>query len=189
MKNCKLLPLYNDIDWDALIESLGLPEEVHQPDTTNWLLWETMEEDGNEMKVVFKNWKEANFNLPAIKWSNYYPGTSFLSEVTEKMVDHLGLNGMHRAWISRLDPGTMAPWHFDGDDNVDEYLKKGIPRRFVCCISKPTHGHIFYLGKEEQDYFVASPQGTLFEWNNFRDWHSGINAGLTPKYQFHIIGY
>lgn len=189
MRNCKLLEPYNDVDWDLLIESLGEPEQIHQPRTTDWPQWEAMEADGNEMTIVFKNWEDANFNMGAINWCNYYSGSAFPNEITSKLATHLGLNGVHRSWISRLNPGTMAPWHFDGEDKVGKWLEKGTPRRFVCTISKPTHGHIFYLGKEEQDYFIASPQGTLFEWNYFREWHSGINAGLTPKYQFHLIGY
>jgi hypothetical protein len=187
MKYCELLGTYNGVDWNALIDSLGPPEQIHQPGTTNWPAWEAMEEDGNEMSVVFRNWKDANFNMDAIKWSNYYPGTGFPWEVAEKVAEHVGLNGIHRAWISRLDPGCMAPWHFDGDDKVASYLEKGEVKRYVCTMSKPVHGHIFILG--EDDYFCSSPQGTLFKWNYFREWHGGINAGLTPKYQFHLIGY
>ena len=186
LKNSEILGLYNEVDWDEVIANLGEPDMTHAPETTNWTQWETMEDDGNEMKVVFENWKKANFNLAAIRWNNHYADTSYPTEIEDKLANHLGLKGVFRSWVSKMDPGCMAPWHFDGEDKVGEWLQIGEPQRFVVTMSKPAHGHIFILG---EDYYFNNPQGTLFKWDYFREWHSGINAGMVPKYQFHLIGY
>jgi hypothetical protein len=102
------------------------------------------------------------------------------------LANYLGLSGVHRSWISSVEPGYMAPLHFDYDDQMEQYLTKGIPKRFTFFISKPAHGHIFILG---EDYHFNNPQGTVIEWDNYKEWHSGINAGMQIKYQFHLIGY
>lgn len=186
MKNSKILGIYNEIDWNDVIANLGEPDLTHAPETTNWTQWETMEEDGNEMKVVFENWKKANFNLKSIQWNNHYQGTSYPIELETKLAQHLRLKGVFRSWISKMNPGYMAPWHFDSQDEISKWLEVGEPQRFVVLMSPPSHGHIFILG---EDYYFNQPQGTLFKWNHYKEWHSGINAGMLPKYQFHLIGY
>jgi hypothetical protein len=80
----------------------------------------------------------------------------------------------------------MTGYHYDIDDHEEEYLKLGVIKRYSIFISKPAIGHLFILDKE---YFYNKPQGTLLKWNNYRNWHNGINGGLENKYMFHIIGY
>lgn len=185
------LGLFNEIDWDDIVSKLSdKPDQEHNPSKTNWPQWEAMDVDGNEMGAMFRSWKQANFNIPVINWGNYYPGVSFPYELGDIVAKHVGLAGVHRCWISRIDPGYMTPWHFDGDDNISKYLEKGEPVRLTITISKPRPGHVFLVGNEEQcDSLASSPQGFLFKWHYFREWHAGLNASLTPKLQFHLLGY
>ena len=88
--------------------------------------------------------------------------------------------------ISRVDPGYMAPWHWDVDDNEQAYLQKGEIKRYSITMCSPTMGHIFVIG---DDYIYGAPEGSIFKWNDHRAWHTGINAGMTPKFTFHILGY
>jgi hypothetical protein len=135
---------------------------------------------------IFTMWKEAEFNVSSIEWINYYPEKDFNNDIVTDAADFLELSGIHRSWISRINPGYYAPWHWDVDDNENEYLKKGEIKRYTITMSNPTIGHIFILN---DDYHFNKPSGTILKWKNYKDWHAGINGGLTPKFMFHLIGY
>jgi hypothetical protein len=171
--------LYNIVDWAKITASLTNGVDI----TTDPEYWDF---DTPGYSEIYKMWNDANFNKNAIKWTNFYPSTHYPQEVVDDVAKHLGLIGVHRSWISRVDPGNFAPWHWDVDDNEQEYLKKGTIKRYSIMLSGPTFGHIFILG---DDYYYNTPAGTILEWNNYKEWHSGINAGMKPKYMFHIIGY
>ena len=53
-------------------------------------------------------------------------------------------------------------------------------------IGEPSVGQVFILGNE---YHYNNAQGAVLEWDNYREWHNGINGSLSNKYMFHIIGY
>ena len=80
----------------------------------------------------------------------------------------------------------MAPWHWDVDDNEDEYLKHGDIVRYTIIPKQFANGHIFILGN---DYFYNLDEGKIIPWSSHKEWHSGINAGLEPNWMFHILGY
>jgi hypothetical protein len=169
-----------NINWDSVIELLSTQEGVAvTTDPSRWNL------DTPGYNEIYSMWKKANFNPTAIKWINYYPGKHFDQSIVDTVAESLNV-GVHRSWISRIDPGFFAPWHWDVDDNEAEYLKKGAIYRYSCFIEKPAHGHIFIVG---DDYYYNQPQGRLLKWGNYKEWHSGINAGMTPKYMFHLLCY
>jgi hypothetical protein len=169
----------NNINWHTVIEMLVQPGVDITTDPSKWHL------DTPGYNEIHTMWQTANFNMSAIKWTNYYPGKHFNNTIVEQVAEHLNV-GIHRSWISRIDPGFFAPWHWDVDDNEDEYLQKGNPVRYSCFIEEPAHGHIFIVG---DNYYYNQPKGTLIKWDNYKDWHSGINAGMTPKYMFHLLAY
>jgi hypothetical protein len=80
----------------------------------------------------------------------------------------------------------MTGYHYDIDDNEQEYLSHGLLKRYTVFISEPAIGHVFILGK---DYFINNSIGTIVKWKNHREWHCGMNGGLQNKYMFHILGY
>jgi hypothetical protein len=135
---------------------------------------------------INKLWQNAKFNENAMQWINYYPAKDFPQSLVDDAASYLRLNGVHRAWISRIDPGYCAPWHWDVDDNENLYLEKGEIKRYSITMCSPTMGHIFIIG---QDYLYDVPVGSIFKWKNFKEWHTGINAGMSPKFTFHILGY
>jgi len=135
---------------------------------------------------INKMWQDAKFNTNAMQWINYYPGKDFTQDLVDDVAKYLRLSGVHRAWISRIDPGYMAPWHWDVDDNESTYLQKGEIKRYSMTLCSPAMGHIFIVG---DDYIYNVPEGSIFKWKNYKEWHTGINAGMTPKFTFHIIGY
>jgi hypothetical protein len=134
---------------------------------------------------IYKMWEESKFNMSSIKWINYYPVIHYPVSVDDQMCEHLGINKL-RSWISQIDPGYCAPWHWDVDDNESAYLELGEIQRYSCFISEPNNGQMFQLGDR---YYTSQPQGTIIKWNNYKEWHAGVNAGITSKYMYHIMGY
>lgn len=168
------------IDWDQCVEKLATLKGIDvTTDPTRWNL------DNAGYTEIYNNWKEANFNHNAIKWTNYYPDQHFSNSIIDQIATYLDIK-VHRAWISKIDPGYFAPWHWDVDDNESEYLKKGSIKRYSCFIKEPAHGHIFVVGDQ---YLFNEPKGGIYKWRNYKEWHSGINAGMSPKYMLHILGY
>jgi hypothetical protein len=91
-----------------------------------------------------------------------------------------------RSWISCVEPGYMTGYHYDIDDNETEYLKHGEIKRYSVFISEPSVGQLFILDRE---YHYNKPQGSILQWNSYRDWHNGINGSLSNKFMFHLLGY
>jgi len=175
MKGCLM------INWDNIIEQISILDGV--PITTDPSRWNL---DTPGYTEIYDIWKKANFNSAAIKWINYYPEQHFSKTVINEVAESLGLAGVHRAWISRIDPGYMAPWHWDVDDNEEEYLRHGHIWRYTIIIRKFAHGHIFII---DDQYYYNQEKDTVISWKHHRDWHSGINAGMEPNYMLHVLGY
>jgi len=179
LESCAFLNTYKRIDLDEVIQNLGKGVDV----TTDPSRWGS---ESSDVKEIHKLWQDANFNPESIKWTNYYPGYDFSQDLVNDVAFYLRMNGVHRAWISKVDPGFYAPWHWDADEKEQEYLDKGEVRRYSIFIGHKGLGHVFMLGK---DYLYNLPKGSIFRWKDYKEWHAGMNAGLTPKYMFHIIGY
>jgi hypothetical protein len=170
---------YNNIDWKKLTNQLLTQDGISI--TTDPLKWNL---NTSGYLEIYKMWQSANFNSSAIKWINYYPNKHFHQSIIDNISDHLKIKHI-RSWISRIDPGYFAPWHWDVDDNEQEYLSNGKIQRYSIFIEPPTFGHIFILGN---DYLINESLGSIIQWNNHREWHSGINAGMVPKFMLHILG-
>jgi hypothetical protein len=166
------------INWNTIIENLKEGEPV----TTDPSRWDL---SNPEYLKIYKQWEEANFNMDAVKWINYYPGIQFEQGVVDDVAKFLNIN-VHRAWISRIDPGYFAPWHWDADDNLKEYESAGEVKRYSIFISNPHPAHFFTVDNET---FSNSTQGATYKWQDYKAWHAGANAGTIPKYMFHILGY
>lgn len=162
------------INWDHIIANLKDGRTI-TVDPAQWNI------SNPEYANMLKLWKDSNFNTDSVKWTNFYDTQSIISEI----VNDLNITPL-RSWISCVEPGYMTGYHYDIDDNEEEYLKHGSLKRYSIFISKPSIGHLFILGK---DYFYNKSQGTIVKWSNYREWHNGINGGLENKYMFHLIGY
>lgn len=164
------------IDWDTIIANLSEGKDI-TPDPSIWNL------DNSEYKKIHNQWESANFNMQSIKWTNYYPG-QYPKEIDDYYCETLSLKYL-RSWISRIDPGYYAPWHWDVDDRLDEYTAMGTPLRYSIFISRPSITSIFVVGN---NCYSNMQQGSVIEWEKYNEWHAGMNAGLEPKYMYHLLG-
>lgn len=171
--NCKHL-----VNWNSVIAELKDGIDI-LPIKENW------NTDNKDYLAIFKMWEEANFNMSAIKWTNYYPVKHFSQDVVDSVCDYIGVKE-HRAWISKIDPGYYAPWHWDVDDNEVAYLEKGPIHRYSGHISIAHPGHAFVVGNEIHHMWE---QGDIVKWQNHNEWHTGMNGGTTPKYLFNLVAY
>jgi hypothetical protein len=162
------------INWNSIISNLTDGKVV----TVDPARWKT---SNPEYKEMLDLWTTNKFNTDSVKWTNYYA----TKDIEEVIANELNIKPL-RSWISCVEPGYMTGYHYDIDDNEQEYLKYGSLKRYSIFISEPTVGQIFILGKE---YFYNKPQGTVLKWSNYREWHNGINGSFSNKYMFHLLGY
>ena len=162
------------IDWNSVISNLK-DGSVVTVDPARWRM------SNPEYSKMLDLWKSKNFNTDSEKWTNYYD----YENIEPIVANSLDIKPI-RSWISCVEPGYMTGYHYDIDDKETEYLKHGDIKRYSIFISEPDVGHLFILGK---DYHFNKSVGTTLKWDNYREWHNGINGGLSNKYMFHILGY
>jgi hypothetical protein len=162
------------IDWNSVISNLK-DGSVVTVDPARWRM------SNPEYSKMLDLWKSKNFNTDSVKWTNYYD----YENIEPIVANSLDIKPI-RSWISCVEPGYMTGYHYDIDDKETEYLKHGDIKRYSIFISEPDVGHLFILGK---DYHFNKSVGTTLKWDNYREWHNGINGGLSNKYMFHILGY
>lgn len=166
------------VDWISIISMLEDGIDILP-------LKERWNTNNKELLKIYQLWQDANFNMSAIKWTNFYPGKHFDQHITDSICNFLGVRE-HRSWISKIDPGFCAPWHWDVDDNEHDYLKNGPILRYSAHISPAHPGHVFVV---EDSVCHMWNQGDMFRWKNYNSWHAGMNAGTTSKYLFNLIAY
>ncbi len=168
------------IDWDLVIEQC-------KKATGNTLRYTpSCFPDTEDFKILDKIWREAGYfhDDPSIGWTNYFPG-DFDPSVVDKFKSIVNAEPW-MVWISKINPGQMAPWHYDAHQKISELTKLGTPVRFTCYIQEPQHGHISIVG-ESSVYRPA--KGSIYQWPTYDAWHCGMNGGLTDKYMFNYWGY
>jgi hypothetical protein len=162
------------INWNNVISNLS-DGKIVTVDPDKWKM------SNPEYVEMLNLWKRKNFNTASVKWTNYYN----TKDIETKLSEQFNITPL-RSWISCVEPGYMTGYHYDIDDNEEQYLKHGFIKRYSIFISESDIGHIFILGK---DYFYNKPQGTIVKWSHYKEWHNGINGGLSNKYMFHLLGY
>ncbi len=169
-----------DFDWNDVLKNL--PLQGGESKTPSADFYRNL--DGRFDSII-NQWKQAGYDqCDSVEWINYYPDSHYNSIVAEKF-SIWSNSKCARNWISRMRPGKMAPFHQDIDDNLEEYLAMGELVRFSVFISQPSPGGLFLL--KEQVYH-NEPQGKVIMWDDYLDWHAGVNCGLTDKFMFHYLG-
>lgn len=168
-------PFRFNYDWNNLVKTIESQQGV--PITPDPSIWRMDVPAYNDIK---KSWSDANYPESHIKWINYYPGIHYTNNLDELLCDHFNIE-YRRSWISRIDPGYSAPWHWDVEDDPEDYDN---PLRLSIFIKDCDPGHIFILGKEDCFYNMKAGDGVF--WKRFNEYHIGVNAGLTPKYMYHL---
>lgn len=165
------------IDWDSIIDFVQGKNGMVLPK----LIWSNPHFE--EMKKLYI---DSNYIIDSAEWINYYPEKDYDPVVNKKFGEIIGKPKCVRAWISRINPGKTAPWHWDLDDQEEEYLKNGKLVRYICKMNNNSVGQVTILGNHAIKDFK---QGDIIRWPDHRIWHGSVNCGLTPKYQFNYLAY
>lgn len=177
----------NLIDWDSIVDiCCNSDTGDHNTVTSVVDRSEARSEDGllNRYRTLIDNWVEAGIRLEDIEWCDYYPGIHFDISV-QNIVSNLVNAEPRRVFVSEVYPGKFVPWHWDIEDKEDEWLAQGDLVRYVIFMQNPEKGHMLPL---EKKCFYNMPQGDIWQWDDYKNWHAGINMGIKPHYLFHFLG-
>jgi hypothetical protein len=169
------------INWQDVVDSLSQQEPGYVGPR------HSSEDDIIGIREMAKLWDKAGFTL--IKdggnagWDMFFPDIHFDRNIVNTFADYLNVTAVD-CWISRVNPGNLTPWHWDCNDNEDEYRKMNI-NRYSCNISKPAVGHAVMI---EDDCITNQQQGNVWQWTSRTSWHGGVNFGFTPKYLLNFSG-
>jgi hypothetical protein len=173
------------IDWDSIITSL-VPRsgDYNSPSTVTDRVKDDPNVNLGYYKDIMNTWTTANYDFKNIEWWDYYPGEHFDISVQDAFASIVNATP-RRVFISEVMPGRCVPYHWDVEDNEDEWLAQGDLVRYVCFIDKPRFAHAFIL---KDDCFYNVEQGEIYQWEHYRDYHAGTNAGEGSYYLFHFLG-
>jgi len=173
MNDAEFIGNCSTIDWGEVIETIknkpGIDSHKYLPKVS----------EVDEMKKMLKDY------LPSsIEWLNYYPGKDFDNSVVEQFGKFVGYSKVAKCWISRINPGKTAPWHWDYDTELEEYKRQGELIRFTAKVSPADFGQVSIIGNT--CWHNQKPGDTL-QWKSYDAYHAGTNCGLVPKYQFNYL--
>lgn len=169
------------IDWNSVIQEII--NKPGRPITTDRSQWKM---DTNPVYgELIELWENANFNFDSIRWINYFPGGDFDKDVITTLENLLQVKSVN-TWIARIDPGWCTPWHWDTNDDAEQWKLLGNIRRFMVFIEPPAVGHILAT---EYGCFYNEAVGNIYEWEDWKMWHAGTNCGLTPKFMLHMVAH
>lgn len=174
----------NIIDWNLVIDEIkhqiaptvapmrGMGYSKRVPDKI---------ELSDEFEKTIEIWNTAGYKATdeggSVEWHMFYPDLNFDKAVVERFCNYFNIQSYNNCWISVIHPGNISPWH------IDQYKIVEGNKRYHCQIGTPEMGHIFML---EDTYFLSGTQGDTYAWNDPKAWHSGVNAGKTPKFLFNM---
>lgn len=169
------------INWQELIDSLEKQEPAYVGPS------HSRKDNIPGVHDVLDKWDTAGYVLQAdggtAGWDMFLPNKNFDIKIVDSFAKFVGMDSYNSAWVSRVNPGMMVPYHWDVHDHEEELIKKGNFKRWHCHMSLPTFGHAFFA---DNQCFYNQEQGAVYEWDDRRHWHGGINCGLVSKYVFNF---
>lgn len=175
------------IDWNPVVQACEQCTTGDKNTVTSVVDRSEAEAEGpllESYRGIINTWQNAGYSLEEIYWHDYYPGEHFDIEIQNKFAKIINAEPL-RVFVSEVDPGRNVPYHWDVEDKEDEWLKLGELKRWVCFMDKPRWGNILIL---EDECFHNSPQGEIWEWDNYRSYHAGTSMGIHKQYLFHFLG-
>lgn len=119
----------------------------------------------------------------SIEFKHYYPKKHFNQDFIKEIESITNTKNL-LSFVSEIQPGKCAPWHWDINPWLHEYPDGDI-HRYVCFIDTPKYGQAFMI---EDECFYMETQGNIYKYPSLDSWHAGFNAGLETKFLFTFTG-
>jgi hypothetical protein len=172
------------IDWDAVVAHLRTQQPAHTgpdnslADPSSIVGFQEILDKWNAVGV--KTVSQGGTN----NWDMFVPRTNFDYKVVDIFSNYVNAD-VTFAWIANIHPGCMAHWHWDSSGKEEVFDKIPNMVRYCCFIMKPQPGHVFMTDNKA---FAYSTQGDVWQWDDRKLCHGGVNFGFDEKYMFHFIG-
>lgn len=165
------------IDWAGIIKSIEDQSPAHRG--TSYKKGDGV--DGvDEMAEL---WESAGYGDNA-SWDFFFPDVNFDRQIVSNFENWAKIpkkrQGRGISWISRINPGKCAPWHWDATTDY-RTLRINTKIRLHCHIQPPTDGHFLFI---DDACLYKKKLGDTYRWKNRNLWHGGINGGNIPMYTF-----
>jgi len=121
---------------------------------------------------------EIDFNMKSVQWHHYYPEDHFDTRDLTRIILDVKLLDTEKAWITRVNPGSMAPWQHEV---VDPDLT-----RYTIVLQDMTPGQVLCIGPDTYSKLVA---GKIILWNDVNYHRLIMNGGYTPIWTLDLIGH
>lgn len=172
------------VPWGTVLKDLGTGK-IRSPRA----IWDDKSSNDNSSKAkeyiyILESWVDAGYNINTVYWVDYYPGENYSVDIDNTLAQMLDIT-VKRSWISKVDPGRVAPWHYDVEDRLDSWHKEGTVVRYTIFIDKPQWGSVFIL---EGTPFYNIRQGEIYMWDSPDQYHGAVACGGEPQFLYHVIG-
>lgn len=119
-----------------------------------------------------------DYNMQSVRWQHYFPEEHFPPKELTRIILDLMFLDTSQAWVTRVDPGSMAPWQHEvvEDDRT----------RYTIILQDLTPGQILCIGPDTYSKLVA---GKIILWNDVNYHRLIMNGGYTPIWCLDIIGH
>jgi hypothetical protein len=141
-----------------------------------------------KVEALIKIWKKAGYiDSPSVQWVDFLPHEHFPKEWIEKFASYVNVEPAG-CWVSAVPPGHLVPWHPDYKmpEQEAEFLAIGVPVHYTVHICEPSFGQVLIV----DNHAIYNPaQGDVYRWDDWQDWHGGMNMGTQTKYLFNFFGW
>jgi hypothetical protein len=124
------------------------------------------------------------YDWELVKWQSFWLNAEF-NDIIKIFTETTQKNNI-RCFVSRLDPGNVAPYHWDEcecynrtETNLDKIF------RYTCFLNTPDIGQTFIV---KDKCFYNEEQGNVYQWDHYTDFHGAFNTGTDPHYLLHFVG-
>jgi hypothetical protein len=174
---------FQEVDWNSILTSIKSqqPEYVGPRHRAG-------DEKAPGVDEVADIWSNAGYttidNGGNASWDMFLPEINFDKEIVFKFAKFVNVESYTNAWISRVNPGFVAPWHWDVTDNETTLAQKNCVR-FHCHI-QPLNEIVGHTLIVEDTCLYNQKPGEVYEWSDRRNWHGAANCGTEPMYLFNF---
>lgn len=184
------------VDWDEFIVSLENVEGRKYGYVTEYEYESTLErideQGNNNLEYDYLRDPQGEINKAyaktpdSLEFISYTRENGYSKDLDKRIGKLLGCK-VFLSWVSKVNPGKCVAPHIDDEEIYfanSKHPKEKLVRYHIH-VSKPSMGAAFFIG---DDAYHAEEQGSVYQWPAIDSIHCGMNAGVKPKFLYHVLG-